>query len=156
MAMEVDGAAILAAIAKSPTDFSMDIGQINALALATLLARLKDKALKLPHVRSLARAVGSHDFGLALDHMPAKDVTALIKRLDSKHPDLRTADAEWHKGQIIRLAEGASEPASPATRPTRAPRPAAPPKAKVPKTGEVMKSKALKPRSKKTPAKSEA
>ncbi len=151
MSMEVNGAAILQAIATAPADFALNEGQLNTLAVTTLLARLKDKAMTLAQVRAAREAVGPHDFDLMLDFVATKDLVALAKRLDPKHPELRVRDESWQRQLVRRLAEGLAEPTQAVTRPTRAPR-AATPKSDVvkkpPKTGEVMKSKALKARSK--------
>ncbi len=150
MAMEVNGAAILSAIAGSPTDFGMNGAQLNALAMATLLSRLKDKAVGLPHLRAIVDLVGGEDVKLALDHLASKDVSALVKRLDALNPDLKGADEQWQRQRAAALMDGA-EPATAAPRAPPAKRPATP-RAGGAKTGEVMKSKALKPRASKKAA----
>jgi hypothetical protein len=145
MAMEVNGAAILAALARTPGAFAIGESQVNALAVAMLLGRLKDKTVGLEQVRSIARTIGAHDFRLALDHLPPKEAAALSKRLDAKNPELKLAPESWHREHIWTLADGAIEPVP------MAPKQAAGGKGSVArprtaKTGEVMNSKALKPK----------
>jgi hypothetical protein len=144
MAMEVNGAAILSAMAKQPAAFAMTTTQINTLAMQTLLGRLKDKSADLTTMRSMAHAIGNHDFALALDTLAQKDISTIFKRLDPKHPDLKTADEPTIRGHIAQMAAGSLEPAAAAASPPKAPK--APSKPKSPKMGEVMKSKALKSR----------
>jgi ABC-type phosphate/phosphonate transport system substrate-binding protein len=144
MALEINGTAILIAIANSPAAFALSESQVNDLALNTLLSRFKDKSLGLGNIRSIMGSIGTHDLALALDHLPAKDVIALSKRTDPKHPEIKTTEESWHRNQILKLAEGTIEPASAAAKAVRAPK--VPKPASKAKTGEIMKSKALKPR----------
>jgi hypothetical protein len=145
MAMEVDGAAILSAIAHQPAAFAMSTTQVNTLAMQTLLSRLKDKAADLSTMRQIAKTIGTHDFAIALDTLPQKDIASIFKRLDPKHPDLKTADETALRAHVAKLAAGALEPT--AAIPAQPKTPKAPAKPKSPKMGQVMKSKALKARS---------
>ena len=149
--MVANGAAILAAIAQKPAEFSFSETQVNDLAMSLLVTKLKDKELNVEQLRTMAVAIGDSDFKLVLEHLPDKDMTALLKCLDAKNPDLKGADAIWTRDRTSALILGGADPSTP------------PAKAKAParstgsKTGKALQSKALKPRApKKAPVKKEA
>lgn len=145
MAMEVDGTAVLTAIVKNPEVFALSGAQVNTLAATLLTARFKDKAVTLDHLKRIAGLLGGGDFRLALDHLAGKDAAVVAKRLDPKHPDLKTASEGWYREHISKLADGSVTPTIAATK-TPAKRVAPSKTATKSKTGDVMESKALKPK----------
>lgn len=138
--MVVNGSAVLAAVAQKPTEFSFSEAQINDLAMSVLVTKLKDKDLKVEQLRRMAAAVGHSDFKLVLEHLPEKDATALLKRLDAKNPDLKGADAAWTRDRASALILGGADPSAPPVK-TKAPA-----RSTGSKTGKALQSKALKPR----------
>jgi hypothetical protein len=142
MTMEVDGAAILMALAKDPSAFSMTKTQIDALATSAIMSKLKEKGLSLASLRAIATALGDQDFRFLISSMPAKEAKALAK-IDAKHPEFKTADEHWHRSQIIRLARGEIQPTISAQKLARTPKVAVPRPA-APKIGKIMGSEAQK------------
>ena len=152
MSMEVNGAAILMTIAQKPSELSFSESQLNSLGLTVLLAKLKEKDLGVEHLRKIAEAIGKNDFKLVLDHLPAKDTTSLIKRLDTKNPELKTADEAWSRSRAAALILEGADPRAPEPKAAKAP-----PRSTGSKTGKALQSKALKPRApKKSVAKKDA
>lgn len=148
--MVVDGAAILSAIARKPAELSFSDAQVNDIAMGILVAKLKDKDLKVEQLRTLASVVGDSDFKLVLEHLSAKDATAFVKRLDARNPELKGADEAWTRNRAVALILGGADPSAPA------PKAKAPPRSTGSKTGKALQSKALKPRAPKKTASKEA
>lgn len=144
--MVVDGIAILAAIAQKPAEFSLSASQVNDLAMSVVVAKLKDKDLKVEQLRRMAAAIGESDFRLVLEHLPDKDAPVLVKRLDPKNPEAKGADAVWARNRASALILGGAEPSTPATKAK------APARSTGSKTGKALQSKALKPRAPKKAA----
>ena len=84
--MVANGAAILAAIAQKPAEFSFSETQVNDLAMSLLVTKLKDKELNVEQLRTMAVAIGDSDFKLVLEHLPDKDMTALLKAPGCQEP----------------------------------------------------------------------
>ena len=151
MSMEVDGSGILTALAQNPPAFGMTSAHVNTLAVSTLLFRLKDKAVDLPIFRTIGGAVGKKNMALALDQMPIRDVASFAKRLDPKNTSLKDEGEIWLRGHLVKLSFSEAEPVAAVSKIKKEPK-LAPPKSSAPKTGEVMKSKALRPRAPKKTA----
>lgn len=145
MGLEIDGAAVLAAISKSPQAFAMSEGQINTLALTTVLGRLKDKAVGVRELQSLAGALAKEDFLLILDNVASRELGTLAKRLDPKNAAIKTADDTERRSHIAGLAFGTIAPSAAAP---KAPRKKA--ESTGSKTGRALQSKALRARRPKT------
>lgn len=148
--MVVNGAAILAAIAQRSAELSFSEAQVNDIAMGILVTKLKDKDLKIEHLRKLAAGIGDSDIKLVLEYLPARDATALVKRLDPKNPDLKGADDAWTRDRVTSLILGGAEASAPA------PKARAPARSTGSKTGKALQSKALKPRAPKKAAKAAA
>ncbi len=138
--MVVNGIAVLAAIAQKPAEFAFSDAQVNDLAMSILVTKLKDKDLKFEQLQRMAAAVGESDFKLVLEHLPDKDATAFVKRLDAKNPELKGADGAWARNRASALILGGASPSAPATKIK------APARSTGSKTGKALQSKALKPR----------
>lgn len=141
MPMEINGAAVLLAIAQNPSKLSFSDAQVNSLGLMVLLSKLKEKELQVDHLRKIAEAVGSDDFKLALDHLTAKEAAGLVKRLDAKNPDLKGADETWNRRRAAALILEGAAPRMPEPRASKPPK-----RSTGSKTGTALQSKALKPR----------
>ena len=148
--MVVNGAAVLAAIAQKPAEFSFSDVQVNDLAMSVLVAKLKDKDLGVDQLRRMAAVVGDSDFKLVLEHLPPKDAVTLVKRLDAKNPELKGADDAWARQRTSALILGGADPSTPAVKVK------APPRSTGSKTGKALQSKALKPRTPKRTAQNNA
>lgn len=151
MTLEIDGAAVLTAIARSPDAFGMTPFNVNALATSVLLANMKGTKVSLPGVRSTFKAIGFQNFAVVIDQMPPKDLASALKKIDPRNTSLKDSDESSKRAHFVKLAEGAVDPATAAPRAPRATSPKTPKETK-PKTGEVMKSKALRPKAARKPA----
>ncbi|MDR3462453.1 MAG: hypothetical protein P4L76_09090 [Beijerinckiaceae bacterium] len=147
MTMEVNGKAILQALASDPSSFAMTQTAINEIAASLILSKLREKNLNLAALRSIAEALSDQDFRFLIGSMSAKDAKTLAK-LDEKHPEYKNADEHWHRIQIIKLAQGEIEPTVNAVKPARATKSPAVSKApatpKPPKIGKIMDSEVPK------------
>ena len=146
MPTEIEGATVLLAVAKEPSAFGMTGTQINTLAAKILIDRIRDKSAQLEQLRSMFKIVGSQNFRLALDGLTAREAAALTKRIDAKHPDIKSTDETWHRRHIAELAEHLTEPSLVQAKTAREPKTAKPGPAADAKTGDPLNAKALKPR----------
>ena len=147
MSMEVNGVAILIAVAQNPSGFSYSQSQVNSIGLNILISKLKEKELGVEQLFKISKFVGENDFKLVLDHLSAKDATALVKRLDPKNPDLKAADETWSRNRAAALILDGAEPRGSEPKAVKAP-----PRSTGSKTGKALQSKALKPRTPKKAA----
>jgi hypothetical protein len=148
MALVIDGPKVLQAMAQSPAAFGYSEIGLDSLATNLIITIIKNKETKLSTIRTIYTSIGSDDFKLVVDHITGKDLSGITKRLDPKNAEIKTDDQSWHRNHILKLATSAAEPLVAAPRTTRVQKtPLVPGK---PKTGDVMKSKALKPRATKT------
>ncbi|MCE4224318.1 hypothetical protein HCU64_11195 [Methylobacterium sp. C25] len=110
MALDIDGYAVLAAIATVPEVFAEIRPDIARTARALVVKQLKHRALPLARLRLIRRTLGTETFALILDGMTDAEVKAVVARLDRHNATLRTASAAWHRTWLEGLAN-ADEPA---------------------------------------------
>ncbi|BCM85854.1 hypothetical protein [Methylobacterium indicum] len=122
MALEIDGLAVLCAIAEAPEAFPAIRSDVTKAAHALVTKQLKAKTLDLPGLRAVREALGPQPLALIVDGLKDAEVKALATRLDKHHPDLKDAPAVTHRRHLMALA-GTLAPVS---------APAAKPKAKAP------------------------
>lgn len=109
MALDIDGYAVLAAIATVPEVFAEIRPDIARTARALVVKQLKHRALPLARLRLIRRTLGTETFALILDGMTDAEVKAVVARLDRHNATLRTASAAWHRTWLEGLAN-ADEP----------------------------------------------
>jgi hypothetical protein len=111
MAIDIDGLAVLQAIAKLPQLFEDASSEINNFARKYLAGQLKPATINLERLRDIYRAIGGEAFVLILDGLADSASAALLKKLDKENPELKTASPLWCRKRLGELASGAAGPA---------------------------------------------
>lgn len=128
MALDVDGYAVLQAMAAAPEAFPDIRAEIPKAARTLVVRQLKARGLKAHHLRMIRDVIGTEAFALIADGMTDAEVKAVVARLDPHHPTLKQATPGWLRRRLAALAAGEAplrrgEPAPPETdapAPTRA------------------------------------
>lgn len=111
MALDVDGFAVLQAIAARPDAFPDIRAEVAKAGRALVVKQLKAKGLTLPGLRRVRDSLGAEPFTLVVDGLTDAEAKSLVMKLDQHHPDLKTAPADWPRRHLAALATG-TEPAS--------------------------------------------
>ena len=126
MAIDIDGLAVIQAIAATPLLFQDASSEINSFARKFVCGQLKPATINLQRLRDINRAIGSDAFVLILDGQTDSASAALVKKLDKDNPDIKTAPPEWLRRRIAELASGAAEPARKPSKPRPRKKPSPP------------------------------
>ncbi len=119
MALEFDGFEAWHAIAESPETFASLRAEASKSARAALTRYLKGKAVGLPELRSVRKALSKQTFGLLVDGMKDAELKTLVTRLDRHHPELKTSSPEWRRQHLRQLVRGEAEPAAKSAKPAK-------------------------------------
>ncbi|ABY33148.1 hypothetical protein [Methylorubrum extorquens] len=106
MALDVDGYAVLQAMASAPEAFPDIRTEIPKAARALVVKQLKARALRVASLRLIREVLGSETFALIADGMSEAEVKGVVTRLDPHHPSLKTATPGWHRHRLSALAAG--------------------------------------------------
>ncbi|KQQ23817.1 hypothetical protein ASF53_05760 [Methylobacterium sp. Leaf123] len=106
MALDVDGYAVLQAMASEPEAFPDIRTEIPKAARALVVKQLKARSLRAPSLRLIRDVLGSETLALIVDGMSEAEVKGLVTRLDPHHPSLKTATPGWHRHRLSALAAG--------------------------------------------------
>ena len=106
MALDVDGYAVLQAMASAPEAFPDIRTEIPKAARALVVKQLKARALRVASLRLIREVLGSESFALIADGMSESEVKGVVTRLDPHHPSLKTATPGWHRHRLSALAAG--------------------------------------------------
>ena len=106
MALDVDGYAVLQAMASAPEAFPDIRTEIPKAARALVVKQLKARSLRVASLRLIREVLGSESFALIADGMSEAEVKGLVTRLDPHHPSLKTATPGWHRHRLTALAAG--------------------------------------------------
>lgn len=106
MALDVDGYAVLQAMASAPEAFPDIRTDVPKLARTLVVKQLKARALRVASLRNIREILGSETFALIADGMSEAEVKGLVTRLDPHHPSLKTATPGWHRHRLTALAAG--------------------------------------------------
>lgn len=115
MALEFDGFEAWQAIAESPDTFASLRADAAKSARAALVKYLKARSHGIPDLRAARKALGKNAFRLLIEGMKDTEVRALVARLDTHHPELKTADPVWLRQHFLQLVRGEAEPAKKST-----------------------------------------
>ncbi len=124
MALEIDGLAVLCAIAEAPEAFPAIRSDVTKAAHALVTKQLKAKTLDLAGLRAVREALGPQPLALIVDGLKDAEVKALVTRLDKHHPDLKDGPAVAHRRHLMALAADLDPVAAPAAKPKSAKGPA--------------------------------
>lgn len=116
MALEIDGLAVLCAIAEAPAAFPAIRSDVTKAAHALVTKQLKAKTLDLPGLRAVREALGPQPLALIVDGLKDAEVKALVTRLDKHHPDLKDGPAVLHRRHLMALAADLDPVAAPAAK----------------------------------------
>ncbi|MEE7457953.1 hypothetical protein MPAR168_02395 [Methylorubrum populi] len=126
MALDVDGFAVLQAIAAAPEAFPDIRTEIPRAARGLVVRQLKARALRPASLRLIREVLGGETFALIADGMSEAEVKGVVTRLDPHHPSLKTATPGWHRHRLTALAAGEAplrKGESAAAKPAAAPEP---------------------------------
>ncbi|CAO4178079.1 hypothetical protein [Methylorubrum populi] len=106
MALDVDGYAVMQAIASAPEAFPDLRAEVPRAARALVVKQLKARSLRVASLRLIREVLGTESFALIADGMSEAEVKSLVTRLDPHHPSLKTATPGWHRHRLAALAAG--------------------------------------------------
>ena len=106
MALEIDGLAVLCAIAEAPEAFPAIRSDVTKAAHALVTKQLKAKTLDLAGLRAVREALGPQPLALIVDGLKDAEVKALVTRLGRKETVLEPC---YKMEQLIELALDADE-----------------------------------------------
>ncbi len=119
MPIDIDGIAVLRAIALAPKVFPDAASEINNFTRKYVAAQLKPATIDLELVRDICRVIGGEALVLILDYQTDSASAALVKKLDKDNSELKTATPVWCRKRLANLASGAAEPAEKPPKPVR-------------------------------------
>jgi hypothetical protein len=111
MPIDIDGLAVLRAIAAIPRIFPDAATEINSFTRKYVSGQLKPAKITLERLRDIYHAIGGEAFVLILDGLADSASAALLKKLDKENPELKTASPGSCRKRLSDLASGAGEPA---------------------------------------------
>jgi hypothetical protein len=117
MALEIDGLAVLCAIAEAPEAFPAIRSDVTKAAHALVTKQLKAKTLDLAGLRAVREALGPQPLALIVDGLKDAEVKALVTRLDKHHPDLKDGPAVAHRRHLMAIAADLDPVAAPTAKP---------------------------------------
>ncbi len=121
MALEIDGLAVLCAIAEAPEAFPAIRSDVTKAAHALVTKQLKAKTLDLAGLRAVREALGPQPLALIVDGLKDAEVKALVTRLDKHHPDLKDGPAVLHRRHLMAIAADLDPVGAPARNRRRGP-----------------------------------
>lgn len=110
MGLDIDGFAILGAIAANQAAFPSIAAEAPNIARGLVVKQLRSKTTNLSSVRDICVALGPRAFNLVLDGLTGDQIKALVGKMDKHNPDLKAASPQWHRQRMRALAEGSAEP----------------------------------------------
>ncbi|MFL9826770.1 hypothetical protein [Rhodoplanes sp. SY1] len=105
MPLDIDGTAVLRAIADSPEVFKDVDKDLTEFAHKIVVKQLKAKGTTVEHVRAIYRVIGGESFGLIADSLPDGG-KAILAKVDKHNSDLGSADKARLREHLVGLARG--------------------------------------------------
>lgn len=112
MALDIDGYAVLGAIARQPDAFPAIRNEVSKVARMLVVKQLKEKATSIETVRDIAKAVDVDAFDLILDLMTDAEIKGLVGKVDKLNAEAKSESSQWQRGHVSELALGKKEPAT--------------------------------------------
>ena len=110
MPIDVDGASILATIAREPQLFAVVRDQASVIARNLVSKQLKDKSTHYDVLRMIAQSIGHRDFAVILDNMSDAEIKSVLKRVDGSNVSPMTDAAQWRRARLLALGTGLETP----------------------------------------------
>ncbi len=126
MPIDIDGFAVLGAIAARRETFASLGVEASEAARGLVVKRLKDKSLTLPQLVEVAAALGCETFDLILDNLSDAEVKALLGKIDKHGPEAKGDSAPAKRRHVSRLAKVEVSPSGPAAKAAPAEKPPKP------------------------------
>ena len=111
MAIDVDGFAVLGAMATNASVFAAVESEVRKTACALVLKQLKAKATTLANMREIYSAVGADDLFMILDRAPDAQIKTMLTNIDKHNPSVKSENSLWRRQHLNALLSGAAEPA---------------------------------------------
>lgn len=143
MAIDIDGYAVLGAIAHKPELFPAVKGEVSKVARTLVVKQLKDKGTSIAALRSVGTAIGSDSFDLIVDLMTDAEVKALLGKVDKLNAEAKSYAPPIQRKHVSDLAHGRAEPTTKAIKATKLKEPKAKP-AQIERAASARFSKARK------------
>jgi hypothetical protein len=124
MAIDIDGYAVLGAIARDRQAFPEIQSDVSKTARALVVKQLKAKTLTLAQLEAMAAAIGHETIDLILDMMADTEIKSLFGKIDKYSPDVKAGTAHAQRKSVSDLAKGLATPTTKAVvaKPAKAPR----------------------------------
>ena len=145
MALDVDGYAVLGAIARAPDAFPDLRAELAKTARTLVVKQLKAKGLTFDGLRRVHGSLGAESFALVIDGLSEADARSLVTRIDKHLPDVKTVPLDALRRHLAALGGGAEPTVKPSgkTVSEKAVKPPAKPAAKTPKAARALGSPAF-------------
>ena len=111
MAIDIDGYAVLGAIARKPEAFLAIKNEVSKVARTLVVKQLKEKALPVQGLREIADAIDHEAFGLVLDMMTDAEINSLVGKIDKSNVEAKGETPQWQRKHLLELANGTVLPA---------------------------------------------
>lgn len=145
MPIEIDGFAVLGAIARHPQVFAALKPEAIKTAKGFVSKQLKDKALTCDALMAIATAIETEAFDLIVDTMSDAEVKALLVKVDKLNAAIKAAPVPDQRKLLADLARGEARPAA---KIVAAGKPLAPVREARPKVERSGNSKAMRAKKK--------
>lgn len=143
MAIDIDGYAVLGAIARNPESFPAIRNDVSKVARTLVVKQLKEKAIQVAALRAILQAVGLDSFNLILDLMSDPDIKSLVGKVDKQNAEVKSGTPQSQRRHVSELACGQVDPSAKKAKVTKAVTPKAP-KPTIERAGSARFSKAKK------------
>lgn len=138
MAIDIDGYAVLGAIAQKPDVFPAIKGEVSKVARMLVVKQLKERTMSLAGLRNVGETVGFESFDLILDLMTDPEVKSLLGKVDKLNVEAKAAAPQSQRKHVSDLAHKRAEPAAKQSKPAKPKEPkATKPKEQKPKPAPV-------------------
>jgi hypothetical protein len=112
MSINVDGFAVLAAIAANADMFEGIKADVTKQASALVLKQLKARSADLTKVREVCRVLGANNFSLIADEMTGAQIKTLLNKLDRHRTEGDKETVLSRRQHFYALANGSQEATS--------------------------------------------
>lgn len=111
MAIDIDGYAVLGAIARKPDSFPAIKNEVSKVARTLVVKQLKEKSTAVGVIRSICSAIDAEAFDLILDLMTDAEIKSLINKVDKLNTEAKSESPQWQRKHVSELAQSHVEPA---------------------------------------------
>jgi len=110
MALDIDGFAVLRAIATHESTFAEIAAEAKEIARKLVVTQVKHKSTDLARMREIHLALGNENFALILDGLPDAQIATLLTKVDKHRSEIKTESAQWLRQHLNGLLDGSANP----------------------------------------------